>query len=106
MKTFEEFARDIISDIDKRYELYKLCQTPEKLIGLKVVAITAGFGCGSEGGTKMTIAQVDKPRKWKDEILIDVHFKPNEDTESITKQNNPNGWLCFLHELPHSVKPY
>lgn len=102
MKTFEEFVRDIIPDIDSRYELYKLCQTPEKLIGLKVVAIRAGFSC-SEGGTKMTIKSVDE-MTFAGNTDIWVHFISNEDT--LLSRRALNGWSCKLSELPHSVKPY
>lgn len=109
MKTFEEFVKDIYPNIEKRYELYKLTLTPEKLIGLKVMAIRAGFGCDSEGGTKMTIEKIDEPRKqlsYPYEMVVDVHFKPNEDTSYWPKINCPNGWMCYLSELPHSVVPY
>lgn len=101
MKTFEEFARDIIPDIDKRYELYKLCQTPEKLIGLKVISIRAGFS--SLFSTKMTITEINQ-QDWGKTGLW-VTFKPNEDTTGYAA-NSENGWLCHLDELPHSVKPY
>lgn len=102
MKTFEEFVKDIIPNIDKRYEFYKLCQKDENIIGMKVMAIRAGFSCSSEGGTKMTIESIDPEYidKWGNKIR-NVHLKPNKDSHE-----SRNGWGCTLNDLPHSVIPY
>lgn len=85
--TIIDFAKTIIPDLENKFELYTLIrENPGVLIGKKVIAITSGFSCGSEGGTNMTINSINSksihciPNELSPEFLGQLGWSPDIDT--------------------------
>jgi hypothetical protein len=88
--TYEEFCKTHYSKSVQQYEMYQLTLLPEQLIGKVLVAVTSGYSCGSEGGTRVRVKDITKS--------VWVNLEDYNEGECI-KRTNCFGYQVNINDL-------